>query len=51
MGELAISWLLAKPMVSTVIAGAKKPEQVTANVAAGDWKLTPEDVTEVEALL
>jgi aryl-alcohol dehydrogenase-like predicted oxidoreductase len=51
VGELAIAWLLAKPMVSTVIAGARKPEQVTANVAAGDWKLTPVEVTEVEALL
>ena len=51
VGELAIAWLLANPMVSTVIAGAKKPEQVTANVAAGDWKLTPEDVAAVEALL
>ncbi len=51
VGELAIAWLLAKPMVSTVIAGAKKVEQVTANVAAGEWKLTDEEVAEVEALL
>jgi len=51
VGELAIAWLLAKPMVSTVIAGARKHEQVDANVAAGDWKLTSEEVAEVEALL
>ena len=51
VGELAIAWLLAKPVVSTVIAGARKVEQVTANVAAGDWKLTPEEVTEVDALV
>jgi len=51
VGELAITWLLAKPMVATVIAGARKVEQVTANVAAGDWKLTAEEVTEIEALL
>lgn len=51
VGELAIAWLLAKPMVSTVIAGARKNEQVDANVAAGDWQLTPEEVAEVEALL
>ena len=51
VGELAIAWLLAKPMVATVIAGARKTEQVTANVAAGDWKLTPEEVAEIEALL
>ena len=51
VGELAIAWLLAKPMLATVIAGARKNEQVDANVAAGDWKLTPDEVAEVEALL
>ena len=50
VGELAIAWLLAKPWISTVIAGARKTEQVSANVAAGEWKLTTEEVTEVEAI-
>lgn len=48
--ELAIAWLLAKPWVSTVIAGATKADQVTANVNAGQWKLAPEDVTQIDAL-
>jgi len=51
MGELAIAWLLAKPWVSTVIAGARKIEQVSANAAASKWKLTAEEVAEVEAIL
>ena len=51
VGELAIAWLLAKPMMATVIAGARKVEQVPANVAAGDWKLTAEEVAEREGLL
>ncbi len=38
-------------MVRTVIAGAKKVEQVTTNIAAGEWKLTEEEVAVVEALL
>lgn len=50
VGELAIAWLLAKPWVSTVIAGATKVEQITANVNAGQWKLTPEEVTQIDAL-
>lgn len=50
MGDLAIAWLLSKPWVSTVIAGAKKVEQVPANVAAAEWELTVEEVTEVEAM-
>jgi aryl-alcohol dehydrogenase-like predicted oxidoreductase len=51
VGELAIAWLLAHPEVSTVIAGATKPEQVAANVAAGQWALTSGAVEEVNALL
>jgi aryl-alcohol dehydrogenase-like predicted oxidoreductase len=36
--DLAFGWLLSRPTVASVIAGATKPEQVTANVAAGDWR-------------
>ena len=50
MGELAIAWLLSKPWLSTVIAGARKIEQVSANIAAAEWKLTAEEVAEVEAI-
>lgn len=48
--ELAFSWLLARPQVVSVIAGATKPEQVRANVAAAGWKLTPEEMEEVDRL-
>ena len=48
IGELAIAWLLAKPWVSTVIAGARKIEQVSTNVAAVEWKLTAGEVAEVD---
>jgi aryl-alcohol dehydrogenase-like predicted oxidoreductase len=41
--ELAFAGLLAAPAVASVIAGATSPEQVKANVAAGEWDLTPED--------
>ena len=36
--ELAFAWLLARPSVASVIAGATKPEQIAANVAAGQWQ-------------
>ncbi|HWD40320.1 MAG TPA: aldo/keto reductase [Fimbriimonas sp.] len=42
--ELAFSWLAAQPTVSSVIAGATKPEQVEKNVSAADWKLTEEEL-------
>lgn len=48
--ELAVAWLLARPMVSTVITGVTKPEQVEANVKAADWELTPAEVEEVASL-
>lgn len=51
VGELAIAWLLAKPWISSVIAGARKTDQVSANVAAADWKLTSEEVAEVDTII
>ncbi len=50
LSELAIAWLLARPMVCTVIAGATSPEQVQANAKAAEWELTPEEVEEVARL-
>lgn len=49
--ELAISWLAAKPVIASVIAGAKTPEQVRANTAAASWKLAQEDLKAVSAFL
>jgi aryl-alcohol dehydrogenase-like predicted oxidoreductase len=50
MTELAFSWLAARPMVASVIAGATKPEQIEANVKAAGWKLTPEELAEIDQL-
>jgi aryl-alcohol dehydrogenase-like predicted oxidoreductase len=38
------------PAVSSVIAGATKPEQVRANVAAGEWEPSAEDAEALRAL-
>jgi aryl-alcohol dehydrogenase-like predicted oxidoreductase len=48
--ELAFSWLLAQPVVPSVIAGATKAEQVAANVKAGDWVLTAEELAEIDKI-
>lgn len=48
--DLAIGWLASQSVISSVIAGATKPEQVEANVRAAAWRLTPEEMTEVDAL-
>jgi aryl-alcohol dehydrogenase-like predicted oxidoreductase len=50
MLELAISWLACHDVVASVIAGATKPEQVRANAAAANWKLTEEEMREVDKI-
>jgi aryl-alcohol dehydrogenase-like predicted oxidoreductase len=50
ISELAIAWLLAKPYVPSVIAGATKPEHLETNVKAASWKLTAAEVATVEHL-
>jgi aryl-alcohol dehydrogenase-like predicted oxidoreductase len=49
--ELSISWLLRYSVVASVIAGATRSDQVSANAAAPNWKLTPEDIEAVDEIL
>ncbi len=51
LNELAQAWLLAQPMVCSVISGATKLEHVLKNVRAADWVLAPDEVAEIDALL
>jgi aryl-alcohol dehydrogenase-like predicted oxidoreductase len=48
--DLAIAWLAAQPPVSSVIAGATKPEQVEQNVRAAEWILSADELAEVDRL-
>jgi aryl-alcohol dehydrogenase-like predicted oxidoreductase len=48
--DVAIGGLLAMPAVTSVIAGATKPEQVRANVKAGSWEPKQNDVAVLRAL-
>ena len=49
--ELAFSWLLAHEVVASVIAGASSARQVADNASAATWKLTTDDLHEIDALL
>lgn len=49
--ELAFSWLVSRPALASVIAGATRPEQVQSNVAAIGWKLSEADLAEIDAIL
>jgi aryl-alcohol dehydrogenase-like predicted oxidoreductase len=48
--DLAFAWLLAHPIVASVIAGAMTPEQVATNVRAADWRLSDADTAAVDAV-
>jgi aryl-alcohol dehydrogenase-like predicted oxidoreductase len=50
INDLPIAWLLTRPMLSSIIAGPEKVEHIEANVKAAEWKLTPEEVAEVDAM-
>lgn len=50
MIDVAIGGLAAQPAVGSVIAGATKPEQVRANVAAARWQPSEEDLAELDRI-
>ena len=49
--ELAISWLISRPAIASVIAGATSLQQVKANAAAGAWRLRDAELTEIDAIV
>lgn len=51
VGQLAIAWTLRHPTVTSAIVGARKPEQITALLAAGDWTPDAETVAEIETVM
>jgi aryl-alcohol dehydrogenase-like predicted oxidoreductase len=48
--DLAFGWLLSRPAVASVIAGATRPEQITANVAGGSWRPPADVLAAVDAI-
>jgi aryl-alcohol dehydrogenase-like predicted oxidoreductase len=50
MLDVAIGGLAAQPAVASVIAGATRPEQVRANVAAGAWQPSAADLATLDDL-
>src|SRR5687767_3150047 len=48
--DLAVGGLAGRPVVGSVIAGASRPEQVRANVAAGAWTPTAEELALIDEI-
>jgi aryl-alcohol dehydrogenase-like predicted oxidoreductase len=51
VAQLAIAWVLRRPEITSAIVGARRPSQIEETVAAGDWSLSPADVSAIDALL
>lgn len=52
LAQLALVWALRKPVVTSALIGASKPEQVTENVKALDnMNLSEEELAEIDAIL
>lgn len=50
VAQIALAWLLHKPVVTSVIIGAKKMSQLDDNLSAIDVALTDDDVTRLDAV-
>jgi aryl-alcohol dehydrogenase-like predicted oxidoreductase len=48
--DLAMSWLVSRPFIGSVIAGATRPEQVEQNIAAAGWPLSAADLAEIDRI-
>jgi len=48
--QVALGWLLHQPVVTSVIIGAKRPEQLQDNLKAVDLKLTADELAQLEAV-
>jgi aryl-alcohol dehydrogenase-like predicted oxidoreductase len=51
VAQLAIAWVLRRPEVTAAIVGARRPVQIVETAAAGDWKLSADDIREIDGLL
>ena len=49
--DLAISWLLAQPGISSVLAGARNILQLEANIKAVEMKLSEDDLMEIDKII
>ena len=49
VAQIALAWLLHQPQVTSVIVGAKRPDQLADNIAATTVELTPQELGTLDA--
>jgi aryl-alcohol dehydrogenase-like predicted oxidoreductase len=47
--EVAIAWALRNPAVTAAIVGARNPSQVNGVIGAAAFRLTPDEIKEIES--
>ena len=47
--QIALNWLLQRPTVATLVIGARNEEQLTQNLGAIGWSLTPDQIARLDA--
>jgi len=47
---MSLAWLLSRPAMSTIIAGADRTEHIAQNIKALEIKFTPDDLIEIDRL-
>jgi aryl-alcohol dehydrogenase-like predicted oxidoreductase len=50
-GEVAIAWTLRRPEVTAAIVGMRSPKQVEGVVGAADFRLSQEEIGEIESFM
>ncbi|HBZ01495.1 MAG TPA: aldo/keto reductase [candidate division Zixibacteria bacterium] len=50
IAQAALNYLLRKPAVTSVIIGARNPDQLSDNLKAGDWEMTTEEIACLDEL-
>lgn len=50
VAQIALAWLLHQPVVSSVIIGAKRPDQLADNIAATEIRLTDDELQQLDVV-
>jgi aryl-alcohol dehydrogenase-like predicted oxidoreductase len=50
-GEVAIAWTLRHPAVTAAIVGLRRPEQVSGVIGAAEFRLSSEEIGEIDSFL
>ena len=50
VAQIALAWVLSKPFVTSVIIGARRPDQLADNLAAADLELLPDEIAALDAV-